>query len=772
MWSNLSLCQCLLIVLFLRPLPYNSIMMSNKLLHALLALAVLLLFSCSRNQQPAPVEKLNMVALLQEIYQNENPDLNYTRNDLYLERLQAVLGKGKRDARFELGIQLMSAGKEEEAIKVLYEFATANLPNGISARNPKGIEILSWVAIAHFRLGEASNCRHNHNSSSCILPLNKEALHIDKEGSKLAQMLYAEILQHHPDHPIARWMFNLSAMTLGNYPHLVNQKWLIDFEKFADTSQRFPVFNDVAQTLGITKPGHYGGAIMEDFNNDGLLDLFDTDNPLNSDVRLFMRQSDGTLKNVTESAGLSGITGGTNAMQTDFNNDGWVDIFVTRGGWLGEGGNQPESLLRNNGDGTFTDITVAAGLLRFSPSQTAVWADFDNDGLLDLIVGYETGSLEKLDNASWKGQISQHQTKVYRNNGNETFADVTGTCGITVAEWVKGITIIDYDRDGYQDVYLSIFNGNNRLYRNTSTQGNIQFTDVSSQAKVQYPVFSFPTVSADFNNDGWPDLFVAGYHVKQEDVPKEYITDIEPLYPSYTYINQKDGTFTLDSSFALPQSIMAMSLNAADLDNDGYMDLYLGTGSGMFTSLFPNAMLKNVEGRRWANVTTTSRLGHLQKSHGIAIGDMDRDGDQDMYVELGGLYMGDYFWNALYENNLEQKLKWVNIKLEGETSNKPAIGATITIDYTEAGVAKQITRTVSSGGSYGASPMEQHIGLGNADAIKSIVISWPSGKQSVSRDVALNAYYLWKESEPMPLPRQAPAISFPSNANKHMHHHH
>lgn len=746
-------------------------MMHQKI--AVLGLLVLLLASCGRAPQLKDLQKLEMKEMLRELYLNEDPDLNYSRNDLSVERLKKELAKGNDEVKFELAIQLMCAGYEKEAVDMLNEFVAENVPDGINVAEPMGFELTKWLAIANFRLGEVNNCRGHHNQSSCILPLNKEAQHVERDGSEMAMKYYSQILEAHPNNYQAKWMLNLAAMTLGIYPDGVRADWQLDFDKFSDTAQSFPTFLDVAQGVGITQSGLIGGAIVEDFNNDGLLDLFDTENPLNDDVRLFYRQQDGSFKNVTESAGLKGITGGANAMQTDFNNDGWMDIFIVRGGWLDEGGNQPVSLLRNNGDGTFSDITTKAGLLLFSPSQTAVWADFDNDGYLDLIVGCETGSLDQLDDPEWNGKVPQHQTKVYRNNGNETFTDVTATCGLNIYEWVKGVVALDYDRNGKQDVYLSIYNGDNRLYRNMSTDGNILFEETSAEANVLAPFNAFPTVSADFNNDGWPDIFVAGYELEQSQVHKEYIEDIPAMYPCYTYINQKDGTFKVDSSFMLPQSIMAMSLNAGDLDNDGFVDIYLGTGAAMFTSLFPNIMLKNVEGKRWADVTTTSRLGQLQKCHGIAMADIDRDGDLDMYVDLGGVFMGDYFWNALYENNLEQKLKWVNIKLEGETSNKPAIGATITIDYTEAGVAKQITRTVSSGGSYGASPMEQHIGLGNADAITSVAITWPSKKQSISYNIALNGYYLWKETDAVPAPRQAPALSLtPEGSNMEHHHHH
>jgi hypothetical protein len=153
--------------------------------------------------------------------------------------------------------------------------------------------------------------------------------------------------------------------------------------------------------------------------------------------------------------------------------------------------------------------------------------------------------------------------------------------------------------------------------------------------------------------------------------------------------------------------------------------------------------------------------------------DLDRDGDLDIYVELGGLFLGDFFWNALFENNLADKASWISFKLTGNQSNRPAIGAIIAITYTEQGMVKTITRTVSTGGSYGASPFEQHIGLGKAEKIISVNITWPSGKHTESSKVALNKYYVWNESNTEPSERSAPKIPLSnSQPNNQEHHHH
>lgn len=741
---------------------------------------IVLLVSCSDAPQPSPnaiVQHGEMEELLRKMYEAEDPEINFSRNDLAVERLKAEVANGNTDVMFELGLQLLLSGEEDEAISIISEQIRTYFGSDTTVASIEAAQAMHWLALAYFRKGEVDNCRENHNASSCILPLNAEGQHKHPEGSLNALKLYGKILEHNPDDVLARWMFNLAAMTLGRHPENVPQKWRVDFERYNDHAAPFTTFTDVATNLGMTQKGYFGGSIIADFNNDGLLDLFSTDNPLNEEIKLWLRKADGSFEYATKTAGLEGITGGVNAIQTDYNNDGWIDIFIVRGGWLTLGGNQPASLLRNNGDGTFTDVTIEAGLLNHSPSHSAIWADLDNDGFLDLIVGHETGLYEQIENPNEPIEVPINKTKVYQNNGDGTFKDVTENCGLDVAVWVKGVVTLDYDLDGKQDIYLSVYNGDNRLFKNVSSTKQIRFEDVSEKAGITDPKFCFPAVSVDFNNDGWPDIFVAGYATEQDQLPSEYTANIPPLYPSYTYINQKNGTFVAEEGFKLPYSIMAMALNVGDFDNDGFIDLYLGTGAGALSSLFPNVMLKNVDGKRWANVTSTARVGHLQKTHGISVADLDRDGDLDMYVELGGLLDGDFFWNALYENKLAEKGKWINILLEGTQSNRPAIGARIEVEYTQNGQTKTITRTVDSGGSYGASPWEQHIAMSSADKILNIKVTWPNGLVEQTGELAFNKHYHWLEGNKTPTPRTVKTLPFSENnpsapGEKEHHHHH
>ncbi len=205
------------------------------------------------------------------------------------------------------------------------------------------------------------------------------------------------------------------------------------------------------------------------------------------------------------------MTGGLNLIQGDYDNDGFVDVLVLRGGWLGKDGRFPNSLLRNNGDGTFTDVTEQAGLLSFHPTQTAAWFDYNNDGWLDLFIG----------NESVPGSGAVDPCELYRNNGDGTFTECAAQNGVAITDWIKAVASGDYDNDGRPDLYLSSLTGPNRLLRNDGPAGADRaagapwrFTDVAREAGVTEPLKSFPCWFFDYDNDGWLDLLVTGYSIR------------------------------------------------------------------------------------------------------------------------------------------------------------------------------------------------------------------------------------------------------------------
>src|SRR6185503_5309855 len=216
-------------------------------------------------------------------------------------------------------------------------------------------------------------------------------------------------------------------------------------------------------------------------------------------------EGDGHFSDRTAEAGLLGLFGGLNIQQTDYNNDGLLDIWVLRGAWIQKSGRIPNSLLRNNGNGTFTDVTEEVGLLSLHPTQTSVWFDYDGDGWLDVFIGNESVDPGDPD-----------PSELYHNNRNGTFTECAADAGLAVARFVKAVACADYDHDGRPDLYLSCRDGGtNLLFHNDgparSPSGHWKFSEVSRQTGVADSVLSFSTWFFDYDNDGWEDLFVSGY---------------------------------------------------------------------------------------------------------------------------------------------------------------------------------------------------------------------------------------------------------------------
>ena len=665
--------------------------------------------------------------------------------------LQAQLGT-ERDPiqrlilRRELGQQYVNGGASEVGIATLEQLLAdygARLPQ-------RDIETLKAdIALAYFRLGELQNCTWSHNSDACIFPIQNEGIHKERLGAREAAKRYLALL----DDPgtdkenalVYRWLLNICYMVLGEYPDRVPKRWLIPLDAFK-SDYDIGAFRDVAATRGVSVLGRAGGVILEDFDNDGHLDLMISRMGVNDQIEYFHNRGDGTFERRTIEAGLKGIVGGLNIMQADYNNDGCIDVFVPRGAWYHDKGQFPASLLRNNCDGTFTDVTAKAGLLNNYPTQTAVWADFNNDGLIDLFVGNEIVR-EKI---KWPADAKNF--RLYINNGDGTFADVGAESGIVVNGMVKGSTADDYDNDGWQDVYVSVMGGANHLFRNVGATGKIpKFVDVTAKAGVAEPRMSFTTWFFDYDNDGWPDIFVSGYWATMPNIVREYLGDKANAKGDRPrlYHNNRDGTFTDVSRVAhLDQLLLTMGANFGDLDNDGWLDFYLGTGAAPLTNIVPHQMFRNARGEYFQNVTTSGGFGHLQKGHAVAFGDIDNTGNQDVFEVIGGAFTSDRFYSALWKNPGHGN-HWLKLKLTGNRSNRFAVGARIRLHITEDGVSRDIYRTVNSGGSFGAQSLRPHIGVGKATTIDALEIRWPGGAtQTFNGPIAADRIYEAREGEP------------------------
>ena len=604
-----------------------------------------------------------------------------------------------------------------------------------------------YLGVAYLRLAETQNCCLKHNAESCILPIQGGGLHTQKQGSQKAAEMFLEILENHEEKEsvdaleiaeAARWLLNVAQMTLGQYPQAVPEAYRTP-ETFFQSEVEFPRFVNVAPKLQLDTFNLCGGAVADDFDNDGDLDVVTTTWDTAGEMRFFRNNADGTFSNHTDQAGLSGFFGGLNLLQADYDNDGDLDLYVLRGAWLEEYGRHPNSLLQNDGTGKFRDVTFEAGMGdNHYPCKTAAWADYDNDGDLDLFVGNEST------------QELRAPPQLFQNQGDGTFRDAAEEAGLAEPLFAMGAVWGDYDNDRFPDLYVSTGfsnprkaldgGGPNRLYRN---RGDGTFVELAGALQVQQPIAGFPAWFWDFNNDGALDIYASC-----SSGPVGVLVSPVRFGRNCLYQNDGRGGFQeVAETVGLDYPSQPMGANFGDLNNDGFLDFYLATGNIQYSEVRPNVMFLNQGGKKFVNVTMAGGFGHLQKGHGVSFADLDNDGDQDIYVQMGGAWPGDKYSDALFENPGFGN-HWIALRLEGRKSNRAGVGARIRVDITEDGASRSIYRQVSSGGSFGANPLRQEIGLGKAEKIDRLEIYWPTSEQKqVFEDVEADRFLRIVEGE-------------------------
>ena len=648
----------------------------------------------------------------------------------------------------ELARDYLRFGEAGEAIRLLERALDEEMREKPEVSHEA--ELLEELAVASMKMGELDNCISPDGRLICALPLDNSLVHKDKRGATGAVDYLTRLLALEPNDIRATWramwLLNVAHMTLGTYPEGVPSRFVVAKEAL-ESEYDIGKFDEIAPYAGLYAVNTAGGSIIEDFDNDGLLDVMtSTWDPCKS-VTYYRNEGDGRFSDYTERAGLSGQLGGLNITQTDYNNDGWMDVLIMRGGWMKMRGQMRMSLLRNNGgdggaggDNTFSDVTEAVGLAKPAyPSQSGAWADYDNDGDLDLYSCSET-----MREAGVESTALLFPSRLFRNDGNGQFEDVAQEAGVQNWRYCKGSAWGDYDNDGDSDLYISNFGGENRLYRNN---GDATFSDVAAELDIAEPIDSFATWFWDYDNDGWLDIFVAGYGEDIGDVAADRMgLENDGPRPRLYRNMEGDGFEDVTREVGLWHVHLAMGANFGDLDNDGYPDFYLGTGSPSYDALAPNVMYRNDAGNGFQDVTFSGGFGHLQKGHGVSFGDLDRDGDQDMFVQIGGFYPGDGFVNALYKNPGHGN-RWLSVKLVGAESNRAAIGARIRVILEDVdGKTRSVYSSVGNGSSFGASTLTQEIGLAQAQRIVSLEVRWPTtGGRQVFTDVPLDSHLRIRE---------------------------
>jgi FG-GAP-like repeat/ASPIC and UnbV len=424
-----------------------------------------------------------------------------------------------------------------------------------------------------------------------------------------------------------------------------------------------------------------------------------------------------------------------NLTRADYDNDGNPDVLLMRGAW-----EEPArlTLLRNKGKGVFEDVTVAAGLDEPISSESSAWGDYDNDGWLDLFVCGEHFS---------KRTDGRGRCRLYHNQRDGTFLDLAESAGVINERYAKGSAWGDYDGDGRLDLFVSNMGQECRLYHN---EGAGRFTDVGRELNVTGGPYSFSCWFWDYDNDGRLDLFVNDYRAGLADVIAFYL-GIQPKdagHPRLYHNLGSKGFRDVSTDVGLDRPITAMGANFGDIDNDGYLDAYFGTGRMTYSELVPNVMLKNVDGQRFEDVTDSSRTGHLQKGHGVSFADWDCDGDLDLFVELGGAFPGDKAANVLFENPGHGR-HWLKVKLVGTRTNRSGVGAQIRVDVQgEDGRSRSIHRVVGNNGSFGGNSLVESIGLGAASFAARVCVFWPTSRLTQTfRNVSADQMIVITETE-------------------------
>jgi len=651
---------------------------------------------------------------------------------------------------------LLRHGRNEEAVEDLEEA----LELVRSASRPAGHEhrILRELGIAHLRRGESDHCIQHHNPQRCLFPIEGDGRWTDTSGAESAIAVFEQLLAARPDDLDVRWLLNVAYMACGRFPDDVPERWVLPPSALTVEDPGVGRFTDVAGRIGLDTFDLAGGVVLDDFDGDGLLDVFTSSMGFCEPARFFRNRGDGTFEDRSEAAGLSDQVGGLNCVQADYDDDGRLDVLIMRGGWQGRKfGRQRSSLLHQRADGSFEDVTLAAGLAEGAyPSQVSVWADYDLDGDLDLYAG----------NESFPNQL-------FRNEGDGTFTNVAAAAGVDngipgkpLYGITKGAAWGDIDNDGDPDLYVSNYGAANRMFRN---EGDGTFTDIAPELRMSWdqgPVdpeglkpgmtsvigkdytrsagldLTFATWFFDYDNDGWLDLFVGGFGAALSDVVADYFgqTTSEARRLRLYHNDGQGGFVNVSKEAGIDDVRLPMGGNFGDVDNDGFLDIYLGTGRPPYEYLMPNILYRNIGGKAFLDVTTPAAVGHLQKGHGVGFGDLDNDGDVEIFAQMGGFYPADAFKDAVFENPGNDN-HWLTVLLRGERSNRFGVGCRLrAIVATPAG-ERTICALAGSGGSFGGSSLQCEMGLGDAERILLLEVDWPAtGETQSFTEVGLDGF--------------------------------
>ena len=578
---------------------------------------------------------------------------------------------------FSLGHMYAYHGEMGQAIEQFQEARQIALATVPSAE----LQFDETLGVAYLHKAELASHLYDRPGDRDLVSASGFARLVSTGDSEQAVRHFSTYLATKPDELEVRWLLNLAYMRLGRYPDAVPKTQLIPPSVFASADD-VGRFVDVATQVGLNSFAMAGGVIVDDFDNDGRFDVVTSSFNSCEPLHYFRRSEDGRFEERALIAGLGDQLGGLNITQADYNNDGCLDILVLRGGWDLP---QRKSLLRNNCDGTFTDVTVASGLAcPVTSTQTAVWIDVNNDGWLDLFIGNENGAaqlfLNKRDGRF--EDVARRPASIERRSAKAWPQTITTMTGGPICTCPTSAATIS----------------------STTTTTTARLPKWDDQLGAQAPVRALRRGSSITTTTGGPTCSrPATSRLSMRRCGRTWGCPITPARSSS--IGMGNGSFEdVTSHVGLDKVFMPMGANFGDIDNDGFLDIYLGTGNPSYASLVPSVLMRNREGKAFVDVTASSGTGELHKGHGVAFADLDNDGNEEIVFEVGGVTPGDAHAIRLFKNPGHDNA-WINVKLVGARTNRAAVGARIKVVVENAAHdTREFHRTVGSGGSFGARP--------------------------------------------------------------------
>lgn len=523
-------------------------------------------------------------------------------------------------------------------------------------------------------------------------------------------------------HDNARFWLYLAADQAGGYPARLEPRHRMEVrDGLHPTAVRY---EDVTAQIGLDKISGGRGTAVADFFGDGLQHV--AFSGAHAGISLFKNRGDGTFEDVSVGSGLERCVYGFALAAADYDNDGLPDLFVSSLGFY----DGRSLLFHNEGGGRFRDVTRDAGLGQWGPAFTATWLDIDGNGLLDLFVVHNLGGL-------FDRKVAN---RLYRNNGDGTFTDITDDAGLATVWSSIGACWGDFRNVGLPDLFVSSL-GRAQLFRN---RGDGTFEDVSRTAGVdRSPAIGSVAMAVDLNDDGWLDIVQATYSRPSEAIHTlRFGRGPDHGSPLRIWSNNRDGTFSLASAdWGVSGCWGTMSLAAGDFENRGRQGLLLGNGDPSLERTEASVLLAN-DGSRLRNVTFTAGLPPTGKGHGVNFADLGADGRLHAMVASGGLYPGDLESTAVYRPRTRTG-NYLGVQLVGTRSNRDALGARLTL---WAG-GRAHTRHVAGGSGFGWAPTRQHFGLSHAERVDSLTIRWPSGLEETVHHLPCNLHLEFTEGQ-------------------------